>query len=637
MLTQLKWKSAVSNLIHGHRRTSKPSNRRRVPLFDRFEERQLLTTGAIFTTVADGMIVNANLYAAKDDVYLNGGPQNLNAKGLTDGTYFFQVTSPNGSALLSNDDAILRELQVINGVVAGGFDAGSGQHPNGIYNDLNGSTPVQLAPYDDTPNAGRVYKAWLISTSDATIAPDGKHLIFKQNADVKTDNFRIMTENNNNDAGSVFISTTQDPNVVNLPNAQVLTDTAQLSIDKQGPNGSVPTGKIHFTLYDPSFNIVYSSHVDVNGVNNYSTSDGTPDPGFTGTGYTLPTSGTVTGTYQWLATFESDNQDNYFDVSSNLNDEPVTVNAANPTVVTQASMSVVNGQAVLADSAILSGGYHATGTISFTLTLPDGTTIPVGGTVTVNGDGTYDPTTTYTASQVGNYTWHASYNSDGNNNGAIDNGNNESLTVQGLSKGQTATMGFWNNSNGQGLIKNDVGNGTGSTASQKAASSTQLGNYIAAQMPNFFGGLKGKNNTYVASYMAATFSMSGDVTTKLEAQALSVVLASYFTTPTSSGGGWTSAGAGKYGFVQNGDLLNTFFKVTTNNIASVVPGLTTGGVYTVGYILGQIDALATGGNVSTVTVGSTSVKVLFAGQSTKRGLITDVLNGINQSGDIKSV
>src|SRR5262249_19525512 len=51
------------------------------------------------------------------------------------------------------------------------------------------------------------------------------------------------------------------------------------------------------------------------------------------------------------------------------------------------------------------------------------------GSVTINGDGTYALPTTVLASQVGTYTWHASYAGDSFNNGAIDNGQNESLTT----------------------------------------------------------------------------------------------------------------------------------------------------------------------------------------------------------------
>ena len=61
-------------------------------------------TGAIWTSLSNGATVNANLYDAKQDVYLNGGPQNCgNGNGLPDGLYYFQVTDPSGATLLSSD------------------------------------------------------------------------------------------------------------------------------------------------------------------------------------------------------------------------------------------------------------------------------------------------------------------------------------------------------------------------------------------------------------------------------------------------------------------------------------------------------------------------------------------------------
>ena len=93
----------------------------------------------------------------------------------------------------------------------------------------------------------------------------------------------------------------------------------------------------------------------------------------------------------------------------------------------QAGSSNVVGSAILTDSAILSGGSNATGSITFTLTAPDGSTSTVG-TVTVTGDGTYNAPTVL-ATEVGTYTWHASYSGDNLNNSAVDNGQNDSLTT----------------------------------------------------------------------------------------------------------------------------------------------------------------------------------------------------------------
>src|SRR5262247_868490 len=110
--------------------------------------------GAIWTTVFNGAEVDFNIYPSKDAVYLNGGPgkgSGSNANGLPDGTYVFMVTNPSGDVLLSTDPAECRQVTVVNGefnnVLASGACAhATGSAPVGV--------PVQLIPYDDTPNNG---------------------------------------------------------------------------------------------------------------------------------------------------------------------------------------------------------------------------------------------------------------------------------------------------------------------------------------------------------------------------------------------------------------------------------------------------------------------------------------------------
>lgn len=147
-------------------------------------------TGAIYTTVNDGSAVNTNIFQTCTDVYIAGGPQNENGSGLPPGTYYFQVTTPNGT-LLSTDDAVCRQLTVNDkGVIAGAVTvAGCTPHMNGTPNNGNGATPVQLYPFNPTTNPGGEYKVWLIKNT-ATIDPtDSKKLIF-DNSDSKTDNFK---------------------------------------------------------------------------------------------------------------------------------------------------------------------------------------------------------------------------------------------------------------------------------------------------------------------------------------------------------------------------------------------------------------------------------------------------------------
>jgi uncharacterized repeat protein (TIGR01451 family) len=141
----------------------------------------------------------------------------------------------------------------------------------------------------------------------------------------------------------------------------------------------------------------------------------------------------TTGKYCWRAEYTPDSDGSKFYVAgshTNSTTECFTVVKNAPTIVTNASTSDdgVVGTDTTCDSATLSGSFNGTGTITFTLTAPDNTTSQIGSPVTVNGNGKYDSPSCPLLTQVGTYTWHASYSGDGNNEGAIDNGDNESVT-----------------------------------------------------------------------------------------------------------------------------------------------------------------------------------------------------------------
>ena len=185
--------------------------------------------GAIFTTTVDGSIVNENVrYEAKEDVYLDGGPgpnAPSTAAGLLAGDYYFQVTDPSGKDLLSTDHISCRKIRVnefgvIDKVYAGtnyewqnGKDAEwvavDCQHNEGVDIDHSelGAITVQLFPYDDTPNPGGVYKAWVTRVEDYAGQPgfiptDKKDAVNGENyqpgnyhgfipAKSKTDNYKV--------------------------------------------------------------------------------------------------------------------------------------------------------------------------------------------------------------------------------------------------------------------------------------------------------------------------------------------------------------------------------------------------------------------------------------------------------------
>lgn len=142
-------------------------------------------SGAIFTSDVDGN-VNVNHYAAKADVYLNGGPTNANcdAAAVDDGVYVFQITNPSGTVLLSEDPIENREFTVSGGVIV------SANNHATVPADCGG-VRVQMIPFADTPNNGGVYKAWITRKSD--YIANGNTF---RNSDTKTDNFHVDQPSN---------------------------------------------------------------------------------------------------------------------------------------------------------------------------------------------------------------------------------------------------------------------------------------------------------------------------------------------------------------------------------------------------------------------------------------------------------
>ena len=183
-----------------------------------------------------------------------------------------------------------------------------------------------------------------------------------------------------------------------------LTDTANLE------SGYNPTGTITFALYyngDPTAVDTETVSVSANGTHT------------TPTGYTLPNSGTVTGTYQWDVSYTSGSPNNNNVSHSNDSAENVAVTAATPTLAPSTTgVTLSNGGVTLSDSATLAGGYDPTGTIIFTLTSPSGATLDTE-SVTANNNGTYSTAAGYTlrfgGAIAGAYTWVATYSGDTNN------------------------------------------------------------------------------------------------------------------------------------------------------------------------------------------------------------------------------
>jgi hypothetical protein len=149
-------------------------------------------SGAIFTTDMNSNFVNGNVYDFMTDVYLNGGPRPnapCTAAGLPDGDYYFQVTDPSGSQLLSLDGIADRRVTVAGGLIIGH----SGSHAIGMgkcvaFNGFN--ITVQLYPFTPTPNPGGEYKAWMTKVGDYDMTMTKGSFGFVPSKS-KTDNFKV--------------------------------------------------------------------------------------------------------------------------------------------------------------------------------------------------------------------------------------------------------------------------------------------------------------------------------------------------------------------------------------------------------------------------------------------------------------
>ena len=105
----------------------------------------------------------------------------------------------------------------------------------------------------------------------------------------------------------------------------------------------------------------------------------------------------------------------------------------------------------------------------------------------------------------------------------------------GLHRGQTATIGYWQNKNGQALISSLNG----------GPSSTSLGNWLASQFPNMYGvdaadrNLTGNTNAQVAAFYVTLFKTKGP---KIDAQVMATALAVYVTNTNLAGSSATAYG-----------------------------------------------------------------------------------------------
>jgi len=225
------------------------------------------------------------------------------------------------------------------------------------------------------------------------------------------------------------------------------------------------------------------------------------------------------------------------------------------------------------------------------------TKLAIGESMTCTGKGTatagqYENIGTATGSYACNKKVTASYASHYFGQGATGT----------VGTGDTATIGFWHNKNGQALIK----------ALNGGPSSTNLANWLASNFPNLYGAsagcnnLTGKTNADVAALFQKFFAVCGQ---KLDAQTLAVALACYVTNSNLAGTTATS-----YGFKVTATGTGAKqYNVGTYGLSICLKNNT---LYTVMQLLQQANL-----KKKVATCSANSFNVIFS--------------GINQLGDIK--
>lgn len=191
----------------------------------------------------------------------------------------------------------------------------------------------------------------------------------------------------------------------------------------------------------------------------------------------------------------------------------------------------------------------------------------------------------------------------------LNDGGTDGYAPAAVGTGATATIGFWQNPNGQALIASLNG----------GPAATDLGLWLAAAFPRIWGidadgrNLGGQTNAEIAAYAKALFAVKG---MKLDLQVLGVALAVYVTDPALGG----SELAAAYGFTAPPPGTATMtYNIGNHGTAFGVPDNTT---LTVWQILQAANGQAVNG-------------VLYGGTPALRSSANEVFSGINETGDIR--
>jgi hypothetical protein len=340
------------------------------------------------------------------------------------------TANPNGDVTLTAGATVtLKDSAVLS----------DGYYPTGTitFNLYYGTTLVDTETANVTGNGSYSTAAGYTLKTDGTTVTGAYHWTASYSGDgnnnTASDPGTAAQENINVKPANPKLVTTANPNgTITLDNSGAtitLKDSAVLS------GGYYPTGTITFKLHYGG-NVVDTETATVTGNGTYSTA----------AGYTIPSTGTVTGDYYWTADYGGDGNNNTASDDGSSAQEKLTIKPASPQISTTPNPASGTVGVTLNDSATLSAGYRPTGTITFQLFGPSDSTCSgtpaFTNTVNVNGNGTYSTSAGFASNAVGTWHWIASYSGDGNNNPIAGTCTQEPVTITG---GQGCTPGFWKN------------------------------------------------------------------------------------------------------------------------------------------------------------------------------------------------
>jgi hypothetical protein len=190
-------------------------------------------------------------------------------------------------------------------------------------------------------------------------------------------------------------------------------------------------------------------------------------------------------------------------------------------------------------------------------------------------------------------------------------------TSGGVSTGQTATIGYWQNRNGQNLL----------LALNGGPSATQLGHWLAATFPNLYAGLDGATNVQVAAYYKTLFARDRKTASagppKVDAQVLATAFAVYVTNQALAG---TTAAA--YGFQVSATGVGTRTSNVGNNGAAF--GVANNSTLSVMDLLLAVNARGRRGLLYDMD-GNGQID---SSEADYRTMANDVFAAVNEAGDI---